>query len=154
METPERPADIPARRRGAVVRVSSEWDSNHGAQRSELHMKPVRGVSGGWAAGENDTNQWMEFSFAVPQKFGAIETQGRHGCAQWVTEYMVQYSYDSVTWHAADEGKIFEGNSDSDTPKRYDFRDPFTAYAVRIKPTAWHGHLSMRAELYLLPSEV
>ena len=64
---------------------------------------------------------------------------------QWVREYKVTASVDGRTWFAVDE--VFEGNFDRDTKVRGTFSRPVRARYVRISPTLWKTHMSMRAGL-------
>ncbi|KAL9987514.1 hypothetical protein ACROYT_G001837 [Oculina patagonica] len=44
--------------------------------------------------------------------------------------------------------KIFNGNSDQDTVVWHTLNSSITARYIRFRPEAWHGHISMRVELY------
>ena len=41
-----------------------------------------------------------------------------------------------------------DGNTDHDTVVYHHLNPPITARFLRIKPTAWQQHISMRIELY------
>ena len=87
-------------------------------------------------------------------KVKAIETQGRtDGYEQWVSEYKVKYTKDGVNWHWADDERLFEGNSDQETKVLNKIDQPFKALAVRICPTQWNSHISMKAEVYVKPKK-
>ena len=45
----------------------------------------------------------------------------------------------------------FTGNSDRDTVVENVLNLPIEAKFIRFQPTAWHGHISMRVELYGCP---
>ena len=47
--------------------------------------------------------------------------------------------------------QVFIGNSDRNTIKGNVFDPPMKARYVRIYPTAWVNHISLRAEFYGLP---
>jgi len=139
---------IPAILSGAHLMASSEHDSSHGVQRARLNYSGAREGSNSWCAGANQVGEWIQVSVPTAQKWVAIETQGRHGCGQWVTSYLVKYSTDGREWRIADEGRVFEANQDSNTIIRHEFEHPFQAKCVRIQPLAWYAHISLRCELY------
>ena len=45
----------------------------------------------------------------------------------------------------------FDGSKDQHTVVRHDFVRAVPARYVRINPIAWHGHISLRWELYEVP---
>ena len=45
-------------------------------------------------------------------------------------------------------GQLFDGNKDRNTIVYQTLSQPIRARYVRILPEAWHGHISMRMELY------
>lgn len=61
---------------------------------------------------------------------------------------MIHYSNNGRDWFVADNGKLFPGNKDRHTVVTHDFLNPFTARCVRIVPTDWHDHISLRCEVY------
>ena len=86
----------------------------------------------------------------------AIETSGRppkDGYNNWVREYKVQYTTDGVTWQWADSQRVFVGNKDGATPVLNRIAKPFPALAVRICPTDWETHISMKAEVWVKAKE-
>ena len=44
--------------------------------------------------------------------------------------------------------KEFSGNTDRDTVVYHDLAQTIRAGYIRFRPTAWYGHISMRAEIY------
>ena len=40
------------------------------------------------------------------------------------------------------------GNTDRDTVVYHELNPPIKARYIRFRPLAWHGHISMRVELY------
>ena len=58
-----------------------------------------------WSAGHNDLNQWIQIDLRRQEIITRIATQGRKNYDQWVTSYMVSYSFD---------GERFENYKDSD----------------------------------------
>ncbi len=48
----------------------------------------------------------------------------------------------------AENSKIYNGNYDRNTHVTHKFNRPIRARALRLIPRAWHGHISMRFEVY------
>lgn len=141
---------------GVTVTASSEYgatDSNHvyGPSRVFLNAKQEKDQSGnvllgGWSAGTLDTKQYIQVEFPSAKDISAISTQGRNGCCkQWVTKYKVQYSNDCQTWQTLPQD--LTGNTDESTVVTQTLPTPITAKCVRINPSAWNHHISMRLEL-------
>ena len=102
-----------------------------------------------WAASPSDLNQWAQISSIVPQTWIAVITQGRSHSThnQWVTHYQVRYTLNGREWIFVDGGRNFTGNSDQTTWVRNNFTTPVFARAIRIQPTAWSQHISMRFDV-------
>ena len=133
---------------GAYITASSEWDQNHSVHRVGLDFIKQRQNSQSWCAAKNNGAQWVGVDIINPKLITAVETQGRGDSNQWVKSYKVKYSNDGITWTEADNGRVFDGNSDRNTKVLQTFNTPFTARAVRINPVAWQSHISMRFEVY------
>jgi len=145
---------IPALASGAAFPTSSsEWDTGHRADRCILNYKTAVSGCNAWGAGSNDVNQWLQIGgFAVPVTCVSVSTQGRYQVGHWIKNYTVSYSNNGIDWIHADNGKIFQGNTDSETIVTQKFEKPFNALAVRINPTEWVGHICLRCELYFKPA--
>ena len=44
------------------------------------------------------SNEWIQVSTVIPQKWVAVITQGNPMYDWWVTQYKVLYSMDGITW--------------------------------------------------------
>ena len=53
---------------------------------------------GGWAALNNDVNQWLQIKFSQIFQISGVATQGRADDAQWVKTYKLEYSTDGSSW--------------------------------------------------------
>ena len=71
----------------AQITASSEYDSKHSAIQARLNFKAGGGKKGGWSAGSNEANQWIQVALRNFTDLTAIATQGRNGNNQWVTKY-------------------------------------------------------------------
>ena len=43
--------------------------------------------------------------------------------------------------------KVFKGNEDSDSIVYHQLNPPIKAHYIKLRPTAWYGHISLRMEL-------
>ncbi|XP_067039926.1 uncharacterized protein [Acropora muricata] len=140
------------------ISASSRWDSNHAPSQARLKYQETTGKSGAWAAAHNNDKQWLQV-FLGNTKITRVATQGRNyspswpygSHSQWVTKYKLQYSNNGVTFqYYKEQGEVkeFIGNSDRDTVVENVLNPPIEAKFIRFQPTAWHGHISMRVELY------
>ncbi|XP_068684957.1 retinoschisin-like [Montipora foliosa] len=140
------------------IRASSQWNSNHAPNQGRLNYKETTSKAGAWVAACNNSNQWLQICLgnAIITR---VATQGRnynrswpYGVnTQWVTKYKLQYSNDGVTFqYYKEQGvvKEFTGNSDRDTVVDNVLNSPIEMKFIRFQPTAWHGYISMRVELY------
>ena len=132
----------------AEISASSIWDANHGATRSRLNTIAQEGKTGAWSAKHNNVGQWVQVDFDKGVKFTGIATQGRQDHDQWVKSYKIMYGEDGKHFEYYDGGKVFSGNSDKDTIVGHRLNPPIHAKSIRILPVSWHGHISMRFELY------
>jgi len=83
-----------------------------------------------------------------------VATQGRQDLNQWVTRYRIYYSQDGRRWVAYKKNSrvvSFRGNRDRNTVQQHVFRPTIIARYVRINPTGWYRHISLRAEFYVVP---
>ncbi|PFX33163.1 Neuropilin-2 [Stylophora pistillata] len=140
----------------AQISASSQLDGNHSAIQGRLHLERNGRKQGGWSALTNDRNQWLQVDLNTFARVTVIATQGRHGFKEWVTKYSMQYSDDGVTFTLYKESdssseKVFDGNQDSDTVVYNKLTSPITARYIRLIPTTWNNHISMRMELYGCP---
>ncbi|CAH3032614.1 unnamed protein product, partial [Porites lobata] len=135
------------------VSASSEWDGNHAAIQARLYFEAAPDKAGSWSAKYNNLDQWLQIDFGSKHEVSGLATQGRNGYGQWVTKYKVQYSNNGVNFqYYMEQGqaavKEFVGNSDQDTVVYHKLSHAIRARYIRFRPTAWHGHISMRMEVY------
>ena len=82
-----------------------------------------------------------------------VATQGRADNPQWVTAYHLQYTTDGINWLSVDSNRLFAANTDQTTVVKNTLPNPVRARAIRIVPFTWVGHISMRAEVYILRNQ-
>ncbi|XP_072042888.1 EGF-like repeat and discoidin I-like domain-containing protein 3 [Amphiura filiformis] len=133
------------------ITASSEWTSKiYGATNARLNRVAQAGTTGAWSAQANDVNQWIQAALGVPTWVTGVLIQGRAETAQWLTKFKVQYTNDQDDWKFIQKAIgeiIFDGNTDQTTVVSNLFPTPVVASYIRIIPTAWHDHISMRFEL-------
>ncbi|EDO45367.1 predicted protein [Nematostella vectensis] len=129
-----------------AIRASSKWDRNHGPERARLHIRKGRGKIGAWSARQNNRRQWLQIDLRRVSRITMIATQGRQDLDQWVEAYKLSYSLNGrrFMWYR----KVFAGNYDRHTVVVRRLRPPILARYIRFYPLSWHGHISMRVELY------
>ena len=82
----------------AQISASSQWDVNHAAIQGRLNFLAGGGKQGGWSAGANNQNQWLQADLGTIKKVTHLGTQGRNAADQWVTSYKVEYSTDGASF--------------------------------------------------------
>ena len=79
------------------ITASSQWNSNHAGHQARLHHPGAAGESGSWSPRTNTDNQWLQIDLGSQNtKLTAIASQGGANYDEWVTEYKLQYSNNSV----------------------------------------------------------
>ncbi|CAB4011152.1 Hypothetical predicted protein, partial [Paramuricea clavata] len=104
-----------------------------------------------WSADRNDQNQWIQVDIGREGVVTAIGTQGRRNYPQWVKTYSLFYGSNGSAFepHKIDDVlKVFSGNNDQQSIVTNSFSSAITARYIRIQPIDWHGHISMRFEVY------
>ncbi|XP_054028425.1 probable carboxypeptidase X1 [Dryobates pubescens] len=144
------------------LRASSHKRYGLGAHRGRLNIQS--GLydgdfyDGGWCAGREDRQQWLEVDARRLTNFTGIITQGLNSIwtYDWVTSYKVQVSNDTHTWHPCRNGTqeaVFPGNKDPETPVLNLLPTPVVARYLRINPQSWfpNGTVCLRAEVLGCP---
>ena len=144
---------------GASLSASSYY-------RNRLSQSPIRsrlttvedsnGV-GAWPSWQVDNNQWIQADFFSVKTIFKISTKGRNELSaaynQWVTKYQLKYGTSSneadFQYVTSDGGDVitFDGNIDRDSVVENEFAKIF-ARVLRLCPTEWHIHISLRWEVY------
>ena len=80
------------------INASSEASSVYRASLARLRQKNYAYGAGGWAAMDNDHDQWLQVDLQQTTRVTGIATQGRYDFNQWVKSYKLQYSQDGNTF--------------------------------------------------------
>ena len=111
------------------------------------HFTPWINSIQGWSTGAVTSNQWIVLNYNMPAYIAGIQTQGRQGMSQWVTTAKIEVSIDGVTWKTVKDNATM--NSDSNTIINVLFPNVEYAQYVRVSPTGFLGHPSMRMGLLI-----
>ena len=136
----------------SALTASSIHDSNHGTQRSRLNTE---GSYGAWSTLTNIPDEYIQADFGETRAVQRVALQGRWDTDQWVTEFKFSYAVNNPAvesnWEYILDGsgneRVFAGVSDRNTIVEHDFTPTLARY-VRVHPTAWLGHISLRWEVY------
>lgn len=131
--------------------VSSAWNSE--TTFSQDHYTPWLNNSRlGWAAGVNDANQWITLNYDEPTYIKGIVTQGRaNNGGQWVKTAHIETSLTgSAPWTRVQNNVALNTNSTDDV--RINFPSPVFTKFVRVLPTDWNNHITLRMGLLVKPN--
>ncbi len=109
------------------------------------HYTPWINSYQAWSAATNDANQYITLSYGTPAYITGIVTQGRQNSAQWVRAGTIEVSLDGTTWTTVLTNTTL--NVDQTTLKTVLFPNVVYAQYVRVRPTDWYAHISMRLGL-------
>ena len=131
---------------------SSVWDNN---KIGTGHAQSTLDSQLAWCSKHNVIGQYMTIDLGFVHIVKGVVTQGRGGNTQWsnqrVTRYKVSYSTNNVNYTPISNGKVFNGNTDSDTKRENLFYPDIQARYIRIYPQSWEHHMSMRAGVIIKP---
>ncbi|XP_026546120.1 probable carboxypeptidase X1 [Notechis scutatus] len=109
---------------------------------------------GGWCAGYDDKDQWLEIDARRLTRFTGVITQGLNSIwtYSWVTSYKIQFSNDTHRWKPSKNGSqevIFPANKELEIPVLNLLPEPVVARYIRINPQTWfeNGTICLRAEI-------
>ena len=131
--------------------ISSAWNSE--TTFSQDHYTPWLNNSRlGWAAGVNDANQWITLNYDEPTYIKGIVTQGRaNNGGQWVKTAHIETSLTgSAPWTRVQTNVALNTNSTDDV--RINFPSPVFTKFVRVLPTDWNNHITLRMGLLVKPN--
>jgi hypothetical protein len=134
----------------AYWNISGSWagDGFGGAG----HYSPWLNSDLGWAAVANNTSQWITLNYDEPAYIKGIVVQPRAASfGQWVTKADIQTSLTgSAPWVTVLSNVNI--NSSIADDNRIDFPSPVFAKFVKVIPTLWNNHITMRMGLLVKPN--
>jgi len=128
------------------VAASSVWENARAGTR--LNQGRLDSPAS-WSARYNDRNQWYQMDLGAVRNVTGIITRGRGDYDQWVTQFQAKWCADGRTWHDVDSGFEFFANFDRHMEQKNNFASVVQARWIRILPTGWRGHISMRAGILI-----
>jgi hypothetical protein len=131
--------------------ISSAW--SYETTFSQDHYTPwLNNTRLGWAALYNDVNQWITLNYDEPAYIKGIVTQGRaNNGNQWVSAANIETSLTGgAPWTRVLSNKSLNVNSTEDVLSL--FTTPVFAKAVRVLPTTWNNHITMRLGMLVKPN--
>lgn len=137
-------ADVPAESRSA----SSTWQDEAVGQPHHAGRLDSRQA---WSNKSEDTTPWYQMDLGSVRRVAGVVVAPRANMAQWVTRFKVSVAdAEAGPWRKADGGNDFEGcSSMTQDPVRMVFQSFESCRFVRIEPTAFSGHCSLRADVLL-----
>jgi len=131
------------------ITASSYYGHYYVPWNARLHMKSVAGEHGGaWAAGSLRAPLWVQIDLGSVKKVTVIATQGHPDKGQWVKSYKVLYGNDPKSLTLYGNGKMFTGNTDSNSVVKNIFDPPIKARYIKVLVISWQWWPAMRIELY------
>jgi hypothetical protein len=117
------------------------WNGTYG------HYTPWLNSFQAWSAIEASQGHSLTLIYPVPAYITGIVTQGRQNMGQWVTQANVFVSLDNSTWTQV----LTNANLNTDQTTLVNNLFPSVQYAkyVKVTPTNWIGHPSMRMGLLI-----
>ena len=107
--------------------------------------------AGAWsvASGNNNNDQWIAADLGEQKVLVSIVTQGSHGYDEYVKKYTIQikivpdFNYIDVV---DEDGYVieYEANNERYNYKTNDLPGGTIASSVKLRPTQWHSHISLR----------
>lgn len=130
--------------------ISSAWIGE--TTFSQDHYTPwLNNTRLGWAAAANDANQWITLNYDEPAYVKGVAIQGRaNNGGQWVSKAHVETSLTgSAPWTRVLTDATVNSNSLDDV--RLNFPSNVFTKSIRILPTLWTNHITMRLGMLVKP---
>jgi hypothetical protein len=107
----------------------------------------------GWLNGQGcnkGTRQtWLQIDVGQVKPIAGVVTQGRGNYGRWVKTFRVKVSEDGVNFKGVECGRIFDGNTDSNSKVKNLFRKPVKARYLRFYPDTCYYNCDMRVGLLM-----
>jgi len=139
--------------------VSNAWNSSSGSVGSPdpfgfNHFTPWLNSGLGWAAQTLDANQWITLNYDEPAFLKGVVIQGRLGGWQLVTKAHVETSLTgSAPWTRILSNINVNNTTNPLDDVRLDFPNNTFAKTIRLLPTEYSNHITLRMGLLVKPNE-
>lgn len=131
--------------------ISSAWDGQ--TTFSQDHYTPwLNNARLGWAASANNTSQWITLNYDEPAYIKGVVVQGRVGGGQLVTKAHVETSLTgSEPWTRVLNNVTVNNTTSPLNDVRLNFPTNTFAKTIRVVPTEWSAHITMRLGMLVKP---
>ncbi len=118
------------------------------------HLTPWLNAPQGWSAGANDANQYIVLNYDEPAYIKGVVTQGRkNDYSQYVSSAHIETSLSaSGPWTRGLVNKSLNINTTDDVLSL--FPTPVFAKYVRLIPTNWNSHITLRMGMLVKKNEI
>lgn len=136
--------------------VSSAWNSSTGGTGASDafaagHFNPWLNSNLGWAAQFLNTSQFITLNYQEPTYIKGIVTQPRASAGeQWVKTAHIETSLNGVNFTRLLTNATINSNTNDDNYIK--FTNPVFAKFVKLIPTDWNNHITMRMGLLVKPN--
>ncbi|XP_024286595.1 macrophage mannose receptor 1 [Oncorhynchus tshawytscha] len=136
--------------RGLGVEDGNVTDSMLSASSSQSSHGPngARLNGGSCWMPSNPLNSWIQVNLGEAKKITGVVIQGCPSADHWVTKFKIQHSMDGSKWtEYKDDGGVFTGCMDRNTPETQLLGTPVSAQYVRILPQEFNGQTGLRFDI-------
>ena len=113
------------------------------------HARSTLNSAQGWSAAKNKAGEWIQLDLGKEQMVAGTVIQPRGKNYQYVTEYTVSTSLDGKKWTSVPG--VHQGHATELKEVRFPNGAVVRARYVRLIVKSWKGHVSLRADVLILP---
>ena len=113
------------------------------------HARSIINSAQGWSAAANKAGEWIQLDLGKVQMVAGTVIQPRGTNYQYVTEYTVSTSVDGNSWTSVPG--VHQGHATELKEVRFPNGAVVRARYVRLIVKAWVGHVSLRADVLIVP---
>ncbi len=133
--------------------VSSIWAGDPFSSSTASHFTPYLNSQQAWSSLNNSVGENIKLSLEVPRYIAGIVSQARaYNSNQWVKSAKIESSLDNVNWTTVMANATLNTNN-TDAVNVF-FPSVVYAQYIRISPTDWSNHMSMRLGLIIKSSNI
>ena len=133
--------------------VSSIWAGDPFSSSTASHFTPYLNSQQAWSSLNNSVGENIKLSLEVPRYIAGIVSQARaNNSNQWVKSAKIESSLDNANWTTV----IANATLNTNNTDAVNVFFPSVVYAqyIRISPTDWSNHMSMRLGLIIKSSSI
>ncbi|XP_068680517.1 uncharacterized protein, partial [Montipora foliosa] len=134
--------------RNKDIVASSQYNQFYGPERARLRVVTEGNYIGGWSPKSSNQGEWIQFDLGKNTKVTRMAIQGRDNADWWTTSYSLSYRVDGGSFVSYEDGQVFPGNRDRNSPVGNILNPPIVARYIKVQPRTWQGFIAVRVELY------